>query len=109
MVQIMSEILVLSTADSMEAARIIATALVEAKEAACVNIVPGIQSIYHWQGKICDEAEVLLVIKSTGELFDAINSRIHHLHPYQVPEVIAVPMEAGDSAYLQWIHESVRK
>jgi periplasmic divalent cation tolerance protein len=105
----MSDILILSTVDSMEVARTIAGALVEAEEAACVNIVPGIQSIYRWQGKICDEAEVLLLIKSKRELFDAINSRIHSLHPYQVPEVIAIPIEAGDSAYLQWLHDSVQK
>jgi periplasmic divalent cation tolerance protein len=109
MVQTMSEILVLSTSDSEEVARTIATALVEAKEAACVNIVPGIRSIYRWEGKICEEAEVLLAIKSTGELFDAVNSRIHRLHPYQVPEVIAVPIKDGDSAYLQWLRDSVKK
>jgi periplasmic divalent cation tolerance protein len=105
----MSEILVLSTADSMEVARTIARALVEAEEAACVNIVSGIQSIYRWQGKICDEAEVLLVIKSTRACFDAINSRIHSLHPYEVPEVIAVPVEAGDPAYLKWLYDSIQK
>ena len=105
----MSEIIVLSTADSIELAQTIASALVEAKEAACVNIVPGIRSIYRWQGKVCDETEFLLVIKSAAELFDAINSRIHHLHGYQVPEVIALPITEGDPAYLQWLRESVQK
>jgi periplasmic divalent cation tolerance protein len=109
MVQIMSEILVLSTADSIEVAQKIASELVEAGEAACVNIVPGIQSVYRWQGKICNEAEILLLIKSTVELFDAINATIHRLHPYQVPEVIAVPIAAGDQSYLQWIRNSTLK
>ena len=103
----MSEILVLSTADGVELARTIASALVEANEAACVNIVPGIRSIYRWQGTICDESELLLIIKSTAEKFEAINSRIHRLHTYKVPEVISVPITAGDPAYLQWIRDSV--
>jgi periplasmic divalent cation tolerance protein len=103
----MNEMLVLSTADSQELANTIAFALVEAKAAACVNIVPGIRSIYRWQGKVCDETEFLLIIKSSAEQFDAINSTIHRLHTYQVPEVIAVPIAAGDSTYLQWIHDSI--
>jgi periplasmic divalent cation tolerance protein len=106
MVQIMSEILVLSTADSIGLAQKIASALVEAREAACVNIVPGMQSVYHWQGKLCNEAEILLIIKSTAELIDAINATIHRLHSYQVPEVIAVPIANGDPAYLKWIRDS---
>jgi len=99
----MTEILVLSTTDTPELAQRIASALVEANEAACVNIVPGIRSVYRWEGKMCDETEFLLLIKSTAERFDAINARIHRLHTYQVPEVIAVPITAGDPAYLQWI------
>lgn len=104
----MGEILVLTTTDSMGLAQKIASALVEANQAACVNIVPGIRSVYRWQGKVCDEAEYLLVIKSTTERFDAINSTIHRLHTYQVPEVVSLPVEAGDPAYLQWIRESTR-
>lgn len=102
----MTEILVLSTTDTPELAHKIASALVEAQEAACVNIIPGIRSIYRWEGKVCDETEFLLLIKSTAERFEAINARIHQLHPYQVPEVIAVPIAAGDPAYLQWISDS---
>jgi periplasmic divalent cation tolerance protein len=102
----MDEILVLSTADTPELAQKIAAALVEANEAACVNIVPGIRSIYRWEGKVCDETEYLLLIKSTADRFDAINARIHQLHTYQVPEVIAVPITAGDPAYLKWIRDS---
>jgi periplasmic divalent cation tolerance protein len=100
----MNELIIMSTTDTLELAQKIASALVEANEAACVNIVPGIRSIYRWQGKMCDEAEFLLLIKSTGEKFEAINSRIHALHTYQVPEVIAVAITAGDPAYLRWLH-----
>jgi periplasmic divalent cation tolerance protein len=103
----MTEILVLSTTDTPELARKIAFALVEANEAACVNIVPGIRSVYRWEGKVCDETEFLLLIKSTAERFEAINARIHQLHTYQVPEVIAVPITAGDPAYLRWIRDSI--
>ena len=104
----MTGILVLTTSDTLELAEAIARALVESGEAACVNIVPGIRSIYRWQGKICDESEFLLVIKSTTERFDSIRSRIKKIHTYQVPEVIAVPVSAGDPEYLDWLHEQVK-
>jgi periplasmic divalent cation tolerance protein len=99
----MSEILVLTTADSPELAARIANALVEAREAACVNIVPGIRSIYRWEGKVCDEQELLLVIKSTRDRFEAVRARIRQVHTYQVPEVVAVDIETGDPDYLAWL------
>jgi periplasmic divalent cation tolerance protein len=102
----MNEILVFSTTDTAELAQTIASALVHANEAACVNIIPGIRSVYRWEGKVCDESEFLLVIKSTADRFDAINATIHQLHRYQVPEVIAVPIATGDPAYLKWISDS---
>jgi len=102
----MSEILVLCTTDTIELAQKIASALVQANEAACVNIIPGMRSVYRWEGKVCDESEFLLLIKSTAEKFDAVNSRIHQLHTYQVPEVIAVPITAGDSGYLAWLRSN---
>ena len=85
----------------------IASALVQAHEAACVNIVPGIRSVYFWEGKECNEQECLLLIKSTSEKFEAVRARIRQLHSYQVPEIIAVPVSAGDPAYLAWLRESV--
>jgi periplasmic divalent cation tolerance protein len=100
----MNEILVLSTTDTAEMAQKIASALVEANEAACVNIVPGIRSIYRWDGKVCDEGEYLLLIKSSVQKFEAIRSRIRLLHTYQLPEVIAIPITAGDPAYLEWLN-----
>jgi periplasmic divalent cation tolerance protein len=104
----MTEILVLTTCDTRELAEAIALALVESGEAACVNIVPGIRSIYRWQGKICDEEELLLVIKSTTERFESILSRIKKIHTYQVPEIIAIPLSAGDPEYLHWLQEQVK-
>src|SRR5438034_10549800 len=98
----MKEIMVLTTADSDELARKIAGALVEAGEAACVNIIPGIRSIYRWQDKVVDEGEILLFIKSSEDRFDAIRSRIRSLHPYQVPEVISIPIIPADAEDLQW-------
>jgi periplasmic divalent cation tolerance protein len=103
----MREILALSTTDTLDLAQKIALALVDAREAACVNIVPGIRSIYRWEGKIWDEGEFLLLIKSSEEKFESIKSRIRLLHTYQVPEVIAIPITAGEASYLQWIHDGV--
>jgi periplasmic divalent cation tolerance protein len=99
----MDAIIVLTTTDSAELAQRIAAALVEAGEAACVNIIPGIRSIYRWEGKICDEGEFLLVIKSDAGKYEAVRRRIRGLHSYQVPEVIAISISAGDPAYLQWL------
>jgi periplasmic divalent cation tolerance protein len=104
----MSEILVLTTADSLDLALRIASALVEQKEAACVNIVPGIRSIYRWEGKVCDDAELLLLIKSSDDRFEAVRSRIRQLHTYEVPEVISLPIVAGDQSYLRWLNEQVK-
>ncbi len=104
----MSEILVLTTTDTLELAKKIATALVREHAAACVNIVPGIQSVYCWEGKECNDSEFLLLIKSSAERFDAIQSRIRQLHTYQVPEIIALPISAGDPQYLAWLREGVQ-
>jgi periplasmic divalent cation tolerance protein len=106
-IQVMNAILVLTTADNAELAHRIATALVEAGQAACVSIVPGIRSVYRWEGKICDEGEWLLIIKSVTEQFEAVRSHIRRLHSYQLPEVIAVPITSGDPDYLRWLAEQM--
>jgi periplasmic divalent cation tolerance protein len=103
----MSEIIILCTTDKQELAENIAEALVEACEVACVNIVPGIRSIYRWEGKIFKETEYLLLIKTTIEQFEAVRSRIRRMHSYQVPEIIATSIVAGDADYLKWLHASV--
>jgi periplasmic divalent cation tolerance protein len=99
----MSAILIFSTADSMELAQKIASALVEAGDAACVNIIPGIRSIYRWEGIVCDEGEFLLLIKTVAERFDAVQRTIRTLHTYQVPEVVAVLINQGNPDYLDWL------
>jgi periplasmic divalent cation tolerance protein len=103
----MNCILVLSTTDTLQLAEKIAAALVDACEAACVNIVPGIRSVYRWEGKVCNEAECLLLIKTAAEKFEAVRRRIRLLHSYQVPEIIALPISEGDPAYLTWLQASV--
>jgi periplasmic divalent cation tolerance protein len=98
--------IVLSTAGSEEEARKIARHLVENRLAACVNIVPHIESIYRWQGKMETSAEWLLLIKTTQESFPAVRDAIFELHSYQVPECVLLAIEDGSTPYLQWIAES---
>ncbi len=102
-----SHVLVLVTASSADEAQTIARALVEERLAACVNIMPGLRSLFRWQGKIEDAGEALLLVKSRGELLPSIIERVKRLHSYTVPEVIALPILAGSPDYLTWIDESV--
>lgn len=96
-------IVVFCTCPDEASAERIATALVEERLAACVNRIPGIASTYRWQGKVCRDSEHLLVIKTTRERFDALRERIVALHPYELPEVIAVDIALGSAPYLEWI------
>ena len=93
----------ISTAPDADTGARIAQALVEERLAACVNVVPGIRSIYRWQGAIEDEQEVLLVIKTHAERMTALAERLCALHPYDVPELLALPVETGLAPYLQWL------
>ena len=83
----------------------IARSVVERKLAACVNIVKTIRSIYRWQGAVQDEAESLLIIKTTRSRFEALKAGVLEVHPYTVPEVIALPVVAGHAPYLGWVAE----
>jgi periplasmic divalent cation tolerance protein len=103
-----SACVVLVTCPTAERAAEIARAVVEERLAACGNVVPGLRSIYRWEGKVQDDAEALLVLKTTRERFEALRERVLALHPYQVPEVIALPIEAGSAPYLAWIAEETR-
>lgn len=100
--------IVLSTAGSEEEARKIAHDLVERRLAACVNIVPQIESVYRWQGKMESSREWLLLIKTTAAKFEAVRDAIRELHSYDLPECICVDIEDGSAAYLQWIADSVK-
>jgi periplasmic divalent cation tolerance protein len=99
---------VLSTAGSEDEARKVAHHLVEHQLAACVNIVPGIESIYRWQGKVESAREWLLLIKTTAEKFPAVRDAIRKVHSYDLPECIAIEIEDGSAEYLEWIGESVK-
>jgi len=99
--------LVLTTADTPELAQKLARALVEGGEAACVSILPGIRSIYRWEGRVCDEGELLLLIKTTAERFEGLRSTIRRLHSYQIPEILGLPVDRGDSDYLAWLRRQL--
>ena len=99
--------IVLSTAGSAEEARKIANHLVENQLAACVNILPNIQSIYRWQGRLESSQEWLLLSKTTAEKTDDVRDAIRELHSYDLPECIVIAIEDGSADYLQWIGESV--
>ena len=94
------------TAPDADVAGRIASTLVAEKLVACANILPGLRSIYRWEGKRCDEAEVLCLMKTRLDLFSTLRDRIAALHPYQVPEIIALPLAAGNAPYLDWIRQS---
>ena len=96
-------LLILSTCGTEADAQRIATRLVELRLAACVNIVPGATSVYRWRGAIEKASEFMLVIKSRRDLVSKIEEEFRMIHPYEVPELIAVPVAGGSKAYLAWI------
>ena len=100
--------IVLCSAGSEDEARKIARHLVDERLAACVNIIPWIESIYRWQGKLESSGEWLLLIKTTVERFPAVRDAIRDLHSYELPECIAISIEDGSSGYLEWIAQSVK-
>jgi periplasmic divalent cation tolerance protein len=99
--------IVLTTAGSHEEARKLAQALVERRLAACVNIVPRIESVYRWQGKVESAEEWLLIIKTQTEAFERVRDAIKELHSYELPECVMLDISAGHQGYLEWIAENV--
>jgi periplasmic divalent cation tolerance protein len=97
------KVVVLSTCGSTEEAGRVARALVEKRLAACVNVLPGVRSLYRWKDAIEDEEEVLLVIKTSRALVDELRVEIERLHSYEVPEVIALAVVDGSERYLAWV------
>lgn len=95
--------IVLTTAGSAQEAEKIATALVERRLAACVNIIPQIQSVYRWQGDVERATEWLLIIKSRAAAFESVRDAIREIHSYELPECIMVEIESGSKPYLDWI------
>ena len=100
-------IVVLCTVGSSEEAQRIASAVVERRLVACVNVVPGVVSIYRWKGEIHRDGEWLLLMKTTAARFEALREALVELHPYEVPEIIELPIERGHAPYLDWIDASV--
>ena len=98
--------IVLTTAGSQEEARKIAHALVERQLAACVNIVPNIESVYRWQGKVESATEWLLVVKTQATAFERVRDAIKELHSYELPECILLEIADGSEAYLKWLVEN---
>ncbi len=96
------------TAPSAEKAAEIAHALVGEGLAACVNVVPGVRSIYTWKGELCDESEALCVVKTRADRVEALRARLVALHPYEVPELVVVDVAGGHEPYLAWVASSVR-
>jgi periplasmic divalent cation tolerance protein len=100
----MEQILIIMTnLPNVQAAEALANALVEARLAACVNLLPAVQSVYRWQGKVEKANEVTLLIKTTQRHYAALEAAISAAHPYELPEVIALPVTAGLPAYLHWV------
>jgi periplasmic divalent cation tolerance protein len=97
------------TAPNEDEAAKIARTLVEEKLAACVNIVPGIRSIYSWQGKIEDEQEVLMIVKTRYKHFKALKAKVLDMHSYTVPEIIALPIVDGSEEYLDWLKKATKR
>jgi periplasmic divalent cation tolerance protein len=98
---------VLVACPTMDQAAALAKTLVQERLIACANLIPQVRSIYRWKGELCDEAEVLVVMKSVPERFEALRQRIVALHPYQVPEVLQLEVEKAHGPYLDWVRAAV--
>lgn len=99
----MNATLALCTCPTRESVERIAATLVDERLAACVNVLPGVTSVYRWQGEVTSEAEVVLMIKTSAVRYPALETRLAALHPYEVPEIIALPIAAGLPTYLNWL------
>ena len=102
------DVLVVLVTCPPDKAQAIATRLVEERVAACVNVVPSLQSIYRWKDEVQSEGEALLIVKTARDRFDALKQAVLKHHPYELPEVIAVTVDQGHAPYLEWVVESTR-
>ena len=103
-----SHLVILITAGSHDEARKLADALVSQKKAACVNIVHDVSSVFWWEGKIDEEKESLLLVKTRAELFPEVVTLVREIHSYDVPEIIALPVVEGNTDYLAWLDEETK-
>jgi len=100
---------VLVTVPNDKTAQKIAKDLFKNKLIACANLIPNIKSFYYWENKLCRDMEVLMILKTRKELFTKLRQRIKSLHPYKIPEIIALPILQGNAEYLKWIKENTGK
>jgi periplasmic divalent cation tolerance protein len=105
----MRAIVVVTTVGTEEQANLIAREIVARRQAACVNILPGIRSMYRWKGKICKDGELLLVIKTLEREFEGVAATIRELHNYELPEILSFSVVRAEPQFLQWIAGSVDK
>ena len=105
----MTIVLALSTCPDEATAKQLAATLVQERLATCVNRVPGVTSTYFWDGRLQDDAEILLIIKTSQARVKALTERMKTLHPYDLPELVVVPISGGNEAYLQWVREGVEE
>jgi periplasmic divalent cation tolerance protein len=105
----MRAIVVITTVGTEEQANLIAREIVVRRQAACVNILPGVRSIYRWKGKICKDGELMLVIKTLEGELDGVTATIRELHSYELPEILSFQVDRGEANFLQWIADSVDK
>ena len=100
-------VVVLLTGPTAEALQAIGGSLVEERLAACVNVLPGVKSIYRWEGAVEESDEALAIVKTTVARLPGLEARVGELHPYELPEILAIEPDGGSIAYLNWIRESV--
>jgi periplasmic divalent cation tolerance protein len=105
----MRAITVITTVGTEEQANLIAREIVARRQAACVNILPGVRSIYRWKGKICKDGELMLVVKTLESEFDGVAATIRELHSYELPEILSFTVSQGERGFLDWIAGSVDK
>jgi len=105
----MGAIVVVTTVGTEEQANLIAREIIARRQAACVNILPGVRSIYRWKGKICRDGELMLVVKTLDEEFAGVMATIRELHSYELPEILSFQVARGETNFLDWIASSVDK
>lgn len=105
----MQAIVVMTTVGTEEQANLIAREIVARRQAACVNILPGVRSVYRWKGKICRDGELLLIIKTLEGELDEVTATIRELHSYELPEILSFRVDQGERGFLDWIAGSVDK
>jgi len=105
----MRAIVVVTTVGTEEQAYLIAREIVARRQAACVNIVPGIRSIYRWKGKICKDGELMLIVKTLEDELEGVMDTIRELHSYEIPEILSFNVSHGEQRFLEWIAGSVDK